>query len=101
MNVWLCINVIGAALLAISLPSIVPGWAMDIPFGELMSRLARFLLLPAAIGVTIRRLVPDLVTRYADLIRSSSLLLLLLLIGLIISIPIMAQGKLRELRQKD
>ncbi|MGB5276746.1 MAG: bile acid:sodium symporter [Gammaproteobacteria bacterium] len=71
------------ALLAISLPSIVPGWDVDIPFGELMSRLARFLLLPAAIGVTIRRLVPDLVTRYADLIRSSSLFLLLLLIGLI------------------
>ena len=56
-------------LLAISLPTIVPGWDVDIPFGELLSRLARFLLLPAAIGVTIRRLVPDLVTRYADLIR--------------------------------
>jgi predicted Na+-dependent transporter len=62
---------------------IVPGWAVDIPFGELMSRLAGFLLLPAAIGVTIRRWVPGLVTRYADLIRSSSLFLLLLLIGLI------------------
>jgi BASS family bile acid:Na+ symporter len=70
-------------LLAISLPTIVPGWDVDIPFGELMSRLARFLLLPAAIGVAMRRLVPDLVTRYADLIRSSSLFLLLLLIGLI------------------
>jgi len=71
------------ALLAITLPTIVPGWDVDIPFGELMSRLVRFLLLPAAIGVTIRRFVPDLVTRYADLIRSSSLFLLLLLIGLI------------------
>ena len=70
-------------LLAISLPTIVPGCDVDIPFGELMSRLARFLLLPAGIGVTIRRWVRDLVTRYADLIRPSSLFLLLLLIGLI------------------
>jgi BASS family bile acid:Na+ symporter len=70
-------------LLAISLPTIVPGWDVDIPLGELMSRLARFLLLPAVIGIAIRRLVPDLVTRCADLIRSSSLFLLLLLIGLI------------------
>ncbi|MCP3880255.1 MAG: hypothetical protein GY701_17975 [Sulfitobacter sp.] len=70
-------------LLAISLPTIVPGWDVDIPFGELMSRLAGLLFLPAAIGVAIRWLMPDLVTRYADLIRSSSLFLLLLLIGLI------------------
>jgi predicted Na+-dependent transporter len=82
-----CSNLVSCAtrpvLLAISLPAIVPDWEVDIPFGELMSRLARFVLLPAAIGVPLRRLVPDLVTRYADLIRSSSLLLLLGLIKLI------------------
>ena len=71
------------ALLAISLPTIVPGWDVDIPLGELMSRLALFLLLPAGIGVAIRRFMPDLVTCPADLIRSSGLFLLLVLIGLI------------------